>query len=165
VRVQFIDVAAAAAVWFRLIAAPVPSTGLVARSPSGKNAVGPLAKVAAGATTALVAGSVLALADGHGDADADAEGLATGEALPDAAGLADGEAQPETADWLIVETGPPETARMIPRVRPNAIGMARGTAMRAARLFLPRRRHADRCPLSIQSTSMDVPLRSSRGSP
>jgi len=31
-----------------------------------------------------------------------------------------------------------------------------GTAMRAARLFLPRRRHADRCPLSIQSTSMDV---------
>jgi hypothetical protein len=57
---------------------------------------------------------------------------------------------------LMVVTGPPETARMIPRVSPNAIGMARGTAMRAARLFLPRRRHADRCPLSIQSTSMDV---------
>jgi hypothetical protein len=34
--------------------------------------------------------------------------------------------------------------------------MARGIAIRAARLLLPRRRHADRCPLSIQSTSMDV---------
>jgi hypothetical protein len=34
--------------------------------------------------------------------------------------------------------------------------MARGTAIRAARLLLLRRRHADRCPLSIQSTSMDV---------
>jgi hypothetical protein len=45
---------------------------------------------------------------------------------------------------------------MIPRVRPSAIGMARGTAIRAARLLLPLRRRADRCPLSIQSTSMDV---------
>ena len=34
VRVQFIDAAASAAVWFRLIAAPVPSTGTVARLPS-----------------------------------------------------------------------------------------------------------------------------------
>jgi hypothetical protein len=32
--------------------------------------------------------------------------------------------------------------------------MASGTAMRAARLFL--RRHADRCPVSMQSTSMCV---------
>jgi hypothetical protein len=53
---------------------------------------------------------------------------------------------------------PPETAIMIPRVRPSAIGMARGTAIRTARLLLPRRRRADRCPLSIQSTSMDVRL-------
>jgi hypothetical protein len=51
---------------------------------------------------------------------------------------------------------PLETAMMIPRVRPSAIGMARGTAIRATRLLLPRRRRADRCPLSIQSTSMDV---------
>ena len=34
VRVQFIDAAASAAVWFRFIASPVPSTGTVARSPS-----------------------------------------------------------------------------------------------------------------------------------
>jgi hypothetical protein len=38
---------------------------------------------------------------------------------------------------------PLEIARTIPRVRPSAIGMARGTAIRAARLRL-RRRHADR---------------------
>ena len=52
VMVQFIDAAACAAVWFRLIAAPVPSTGLVARSPSWRNAVWPLAKLGAAGTTA-----------------------------------------------------------------------------------------------------------------
>jgi hypothetical protein len=138
-----------------LIAAPVPSTGLVARSPSWKAAVWPFAKVGAAGTTALAAVPVLELADGQGEAEAEAEALAAAAGLPDTAGLADGEAHP-VADWLMVVTGPPETARMIPRVSPNAIGMARGTAMRAARLLLPRRRHADRCPLSIQSTSMDV---------
>src|SRR5450755_558137 len=46
-------------------------------------------------------------------AEAEAEGLA--EALPD--GLA---AAPR-ADWAIFVALPPETARMIPRVRPNAI--------------------------------------------
>ena len=61
------------------------------------------------------------------------------------------------ADCAIFVVLPPETAMMIPRVRPSAIGMARGTAIRAARLFR-RRRHADPCPLSIQSTSMwEVP--------
>ena len=34
VRVQFIDAAAWAAVWFRFIALPAPSTGVVARLPS-----------------------------------------------------------------------------------------------------------------------------------
>src|SRR6266700_3426429 len=91
-------------------------------------------------------------ADGHGDgaaeADAGALPLATG-----ALALAAAEAQLPSADCSIVVVLPPETARMIPRVRPKAIGMARGTAMRAARLC-PRRRHADLCPLSIQSTSM-----------
>ena len=111
-----------------------------------------MAKVAAGGTAAATAGSALELADGQGEAEV----LAAAAGLPDTAGLADGEAHASVADWLMVVTGPPETARMIPRVSPNAIGMARGTAMRAARLFLPRRRHADRCPLSIQSTSMDV---------
>jgi hypothetical protein len=104
-------------------------------------------------TFAAATGAVaVALAEAEPDADAvthgavEAAGLALGPAL--AAALADGEAQSPSADWSIVLTGPPETARTIPSVRPNAIGMARGTAMRAARLFL-RRRHADRCPLSI----------------
>jgi hypothetical protein len=104
------------------------------------------------------------LVDGQGAGDALAAAAAAA-GLPDAAGLADGEAHAPIADWLMVETGPPETARMIPRVSPNAIGIARGTAMRAARLFLPRRRHADRCPLSIQSTSMDVRCDAPGGSP
>jgi hypothetical protein len=85
-----------------------------------------------------------------------AAGLPEAAALPDAAGLADGEPHAPSADWLMVVTGPPETARISPRVSPKAIGIASGIAMRAARLFLLRRRHADRCPLSIQSTSMDV---------
>jgi hypothetical protein len=65
------------------------------------------------------------------------------------------------ADWAMCVAPPFETARTIPRVRPNAIGMARGIAIRAARLRL-RRRDADLCPLSIQSTSMDVRLCCSR---
>jgi hypothetical protein len=101
---------------------------------------------------------------GATDALADAEALAHWPA--GAVGPLDGPADAEAlapalthdprADWSIVVAPLFETARMIPRVKPNAIGMARGTAMRAARLFLLRRRHADRCPLSIQSTSMDV---------
>ena len=43
------------------------------------------------------------------------------------------------ADWSMRRVLPPETAMMIPRVRPSAIGMARGTAIRAARLFQRRR--------------------------
>ena len=77
--------------------------------------------------------------------------------------LADGLAEAPRADWSICVVLPPETARMIPSVSPNAIGMARGTARRAARL-LPPRRHADRCPLCIQSTSMDVPYDAPGGS-
>jgi hypothetical protein len=79
--------------------------------------------------------------------------------LPLAAGaaLAAAEAHEPRADCAIVVVLPPETARTIPSVRPSAIGMARGTAIRAARLFR-RRRHSDPCPLSIQSTSMwEVP--------
>jgi hypothetical protein len=105
-------------------------------------------------TWAAATGAVaVALADAEPDADAvthgavEAAALALGPAL--APTLAEGEAQSPSADWSIVLTGPPETARTIPRVRPNAIGIARGTAMRAARLLVLRRRHADRCPLSI----------------
>src|SRR5712691_7342650 len=76
-----------------------------------------------------------------------------------------GLAESPAAVWAMCVVLPPETARMIPRVRPNAIGTARGTATRAARLLPPRRRHADRCPLSIQSTSMDVPYDAPGASP
>src|ERR1035438_3498310 len=55
VRVQFIDAAASAAVWFRLIALPAPSTGAVARLPSCCLATWPLAKLAAGGTPAAAA--------------------------------------------------------------------------------------------------------------
>jgi hypothetical protein len=98
--------------------------------------------------TLVVEVAVVAVDVGSADPDAD------GETLPD--GLAD--AATAVADWSIFVVLFPETARMIPRVRPNAIGMARGTAIRAARLLPPRRRHADRCPLSIQSTSIGCPL-------
>src|SRR6185369_10945651 len=94
-----------------------------------------------------------AAADGQGAADAGADA----GALALAAALAAAVAQSPRADCAIVVVLPPETARTIPSVRPSAIGMARGTAIRAARLFR-RRRHAEPCPLSIQSTSMwEVP--------
>src|SRR6266581_4906663 len=132
-------------------------------------------------SAAACAGAADPDADGHGAAAAEADAAALAPAagalaagagalaaaagaawLPLAAGaaplaLAAAEAQEPRADCSTVVVLLPETARMIPRVRPSAIGMARGTAMRAARL-LPRRRHADLCPLSIQSTSMwEVP--------
>jgi hypothetical protein len=100
--------------------------------------------LAAGAGALALAAATAALA------------LAAG-AAPLALALAAAVAQSPKADCRIVVELPPETAMMIPRVRPSAIGMARGTAIRAARLFR-RRRHADPCPLSIQSTSMwEVP--------
>jgi hypothetical protein len=108
-------------------------------------------------------------ADGHGAAAAElaaagalaagalaAGALAAGALAAGAGALAAAEAHEPRADCAIVVELPPETAMMMPRVRPSAIGMARGTAIRIARLLLPRRRRADRCPLSIQSTSMDV---------
>jgi hypothetical protein len=59
-------------------------------------------------------------------------------------------------DWSMCVLLPPETASITPRVRPSAIGMAKGTAMRLARP-LPRRRGGGRCPLSMQSTSGALP--------
>jgi hypothetical protein len=106
------------------------------------------AELAAAEALALAAGALAA-----GELAAAAGALAAGAALA----LAPAEAHDPRADCAIVEVLLPETARMIPRVRPNAIGMARGTAIRAARPFRPRR-CADPCPLSIQSTSMwEVP--------
>jgi len=41
------------------------------------------------------------------------------------------------ADGLTFAPLPPDGTRMIPRVRPNAIKMVRGAAMRITRFFLP----------------------------
>jgi len=134
------------------------------------------ATVTAAAAGADAAAEPDADADGQGTAaaEADAGALALATAASAAAGagalaLAVGAAalalalavavpHDPMADCAIFVVLPPETAMMIPRVRPSAIGMARGTAIRAARLFR-RRRDADPCPLSIQSTSMrEVPV-------
>src|ERR1700751_1553725 len=75
--VQFIDAAASAGVWFRLMALPAPSTGAVATSPSWNWAIRPAANELAGATAAaapLAAGLAVPLAAAL--ADADAVGLA-----------------------------------------------------------------------------------------
>jgi hypothetical protein len=96
VMVQLPELAASAAVWLRLMAAPCPSTGWVAMSPSCCVAIGPFAKsfgvtftrgpagadgVAAAATSAPAAPP-----DGHGDGDAAVVGapIASATAAPDA---------------------------------------------------------------------------------
>jgi hypothetical protein len=181
--VQFVESAASAAVWLKLNAFPAASTafapaaparpaGLMGGMPATADAVAAVDPEAEG----LAAVDPEAEGQGAGEAEdagagalplatgAGALALAAGAAwLPLAAGaaplaLAAAEAQEPRADWSkVVAVPPPETARKIPRVRPSAIGMARGTAIRAARLFR-RRRHSDPCPLSIQSTSMwEVP--------
>jgi hypothetical protein len=85
--VQFSEAAACAAVWFRLMAAPVPSTGVVAMSPSFVVAIGPLANELAGGTVAPV--PVVAVEVALALALALADGLAVALADPDAVGLAD----------------------------------------------------------------------------
>ena len=185
VTVQFVESAASAWVWVKLNAFPAASTAFEParpRRPAGLMGGMP-ATVTAAAAGADAAAEPDAAADGQGAgaAEADAGALAPAAALAargrrTCAGgcdrgagagrggrgplaLAAAEAQLPSAACSTVVVLPPETARMIPRVRPSAIGMARGTAMRAARL-LPRRRHADLCPLSIQSTSMwEVPVK------
>src|ERR1700722_3103799 len=102
VSVQFSEAAAWSAFWFRLIAAPVPSTGLVARSPSWLKAIRPVSKFAAAGTAAATAALLLALADGHGAAEA----LAAAAGLPDAAGVAGGGAPAPGAGLVVGGTGP-----------------------------------------------------------
>jgi hypothetical protein len=75
---------------------------------------------------------------------ADGDGEALGEGL----------AAAPSAVWLMVEWPLPESATTTPMVRPSTTGMATGTAKRATRLRLPRRRAADRCPMRIYCTSM-----------
>ena len=128
-------------------AAGLPDAGALA---AWALAAGALAAWALAAWTlaaeALAAGAgVLASASGAG-----ALSFASAAAgLPLAAGagalaLAAAESQEPSAAWSMRVALPLETARMIPRVRPSAIGMARGTAIRAARLL--RRRDAGPMP-------------------
>jgi hypothetical protein len=183
--VQLVESAASACVWAKLNALPAASTAFDPARP-GRPA-GLMGGMPATGTAAAAGADAAAEPDadgqGAGAAEADAEAAGAG-ALASAAGalaagalaagagalalaavagalalaLAAAESQEPRADCVIVVAlSPPETARTIPRVRPSAIGMASGTAIRAARLFL-RRRDADPCPLSIQSTSMwEVP--------
>jgi hypothetical protein len=109
------------------------------------------------AATVVPVAAPVAGADTGADADADGQGAAEAEAvaagalalaaIAGALALAEAETHVPKADCSIVAALPPETARTIPSVRPSAAGMARGTAIRAARLF--RRRGADLCSLSI----------------
>ena len=147
----------------KLNAFPAASTAFAPARPARFAALfGGMAKLAAVAPAAVAAAEPDA--DGQGAAAAElaaagalaAGALAAGALAAGAGALAAAEAHEPRADCAIVVELPLETAMMIPRVRPSAIGMARGTAIRATRLLLPRRRRADRCPLSIQSTSMDV---------
>jgi len=165
--VQFVEAAASSAFWVKLNAFPAASTAFAPARPARFAALfGGMVKLAAVAPAAVAAAEPDA--DGQGAAAAElaaagalaagalAAGALAAGALAGAAALAAAEAHEPRADCAIVVELPLETAMMIPRVRPSAIGMARGTAIRTARLLLPRRRRADRCPLSIQSTSMDV---------
>src|SRR6516165_1185974 len=74
VSVQFIDAAACAGVWFRLMALPAPSTGAVATSPICLKAIAPAANELAGATAA--AAPVPAAAVALAEAEAVADGVA-----------------------------------------------------------------------------------------
>src|SRR6476659_9194380 len=175
VTVQFVESAASASVWVKLNAFPAASTAFEPARPARPGGLmggmpATVAAVVAGADAAAepdadgqgTGAAELAAALGAGALAAAAGALASAAGaawLPLAAGaaLAAAEAHEPRADCAIVVVLPPETARTIPSVRPSAIGMARGTAIRAARLFR-RRRHAEPCPLSIQSTSMwEVP--------
>src|SRR4029077_12174422 len=138
--VQFVEAAASSAFWVKLNALPAASTAFAPARPARFAALfGGMAKSAA------VAGLVAAAepdADGQGAGAAElaaAEALAAGALAAGAlaGALAAAEAHEPRADCAIVVELPPETAIMIPRVRPSAIGMARGTAIRAARLLFP----------------------------
>jgi len=80
-----------------LIAAPVPSTGAVATSPSLKKAICPFANELAGATAAAAGAPVAAP---EAEADAEAEAAAVGLVLADALGVPPNRCRPN-ADWLI----------------------------------------------------------------
>jgi hypothetical protein len=69
-------------------------------------------------------------------------------------GAAEGLAElPRAPSLTLSECPPPERTTTAPIPSPSAAGMAKITAVRAAR-FLPRLRHADRRLVDIRSTSM-----------
>jgi hypothetical protein len=132
---------------------------------------GPLALAAGAGSLALVAGELvlaagagslvaggLVLAVGAGSLAGAVAGLSlvAGDAPP--AGVTEltsaaAEAHEVRADCCsALPTFRPATAITIPRTIASAIGMASGTARRRTQLF--RRRRLDRCPLSIQYTSV-----------
>jgi ABC-type Fe3+ transport system permease subunit len=121
------------------MAAPVPSTGFVATSPSWAAATAPLANELARATVvalalALVLGLPLAVALALAMPDADAVGW---WCWPNA----------ESATW----TDALFTMMTVPIATPAATGMAITVAIRARRLLCERRRAVDRWPVSIYS--------------
>jgi hypothetical protein len=114
--------------------------------------------VGAGSLAGAAAALLLLLAGAGSLAGAVAElSLVAGDAPP--AGVtaeltsAAAEAHELRADCCsALPTFRPATAITIPRTTASAIGMARGTARRRTQPF--RRRRLDRCPLSIQYTSV-----------
>jgi hypothetical protein len=82
-----------------LMAAPVPSTGAVATSPSLKKAICPFANELAGATAAAGAGAPVAAPEAEADAEADA--AAVGLVLAVALGKPPNRCRWPNADWLI----------------------------------------------------------------
>jgi hypothetical protein len=101
------------------------------------------AVVGAAEPEAAVAGAVVAVADP----------AVVGAAEPDAPDAA-GEAQLASAESLTCEGRPLETATRAPTVTASATGMPMVTALRRLAMLSCRRRHADRCLLGMQSTSM-----------
>jgi len=102
----------------------------------------PVSGFTAGAAGALEVAAEAPLGHGAGD------GAALDPAAADA--TAPGEAQLASAALLTCESKPSVAATMAPIATASATGMAIGTAMRAVLL----RRHADRCLVGMQSTSM-----------
>jgi hypothetical protein len=165
--VQLVEFAASAVVWVKLIAAPDASTAFDPAAPARPGGL-----MGGMAATVVPVAATVADADGQGageEAEAAGAGAlalaaATAGALAAAAGalalaaaLAEAEAHVPRADSAtVVALPPPEIAMTIPKVAPSATGMARGTAIRDARLL--RRRGADRCSLSINPPPCGRPL-------
>ena len=136
---QFSEAAASAAVWLRLMAAPVPSTGAVATSPSCVVASAPPANELAGGTVVpvLVVGLALAVAVALvvGLALAVAVALAVPDAVTEAVGVGKVLWWCLQNDALAMLSDPPFIVIIVLIVTPIATGMAIAAAIRARRLL------------------------------